>query len=395
MLFALRRTATLPWARTAAPALFKGTGGITAAPALFKGTGGITGSRTFSARWTVETCPEMSKDMIEGCRKCGYEGESPEAPTDPNNMEAVHEFLVAADTGFTERLEMAVEGLTLKKEVEETTEVIKGMDGNDIKLFISKPKGAKGTLPCVYHTHGGGMAILKANNPCYRYFCNKIAGEGVCVVGVEFRNCSGNDGPQDAFPAGLNDVMSGLYWTHENKEKLGIGKIITNGESGGGNLCIAMTLRAKFEGKLSMIDGVYSICPYLLDPAERRRQFELGLQSDFPSIKKYDGVLVPASIMICCALPYARTPEDLVNPTAWPFHATAEHLKGFPPTVLAVNACDPLRDEGIAFGHRLIEAGVETAMVNIPGSPHASDALGQGFQSDYTLRAIASFAKSV
>jgi len=48
--------------------------------------------------------------------------------------------------------------------VANTTEVIKGVDGNDIILFISTPTAAGlGPFPCMVHFHGGGMAMLTAS----------------------------------------------------------------------------------------------------------------------------------------------------------------------------------------------------------------------------------------
>ena len=40
---------------------------------------------------------------------------------------------------------------------------------------------------------------------------------------------------------------------------------------------------------------------------------------------------------------------DERNPLAWPSFATVDDVTGFPPTVINVNECDPLRDEGINF----------------------------------------------
>ena len=44
------------------------------------------------------------------------------------------------------------------------------------------------------------------------------------------------------------------------------------------------------------------------------------------------------------------------DPLAWPGFATKEDVTGLPPTVISVNECDPLRDEGIAF-YRLVALG--------------------------------------
>ena len=61
----------------------------------------------------------------------------------------------------------------------------------------------------------------------------------------------------------MNDCSSALQWMFDNKEKLGVSKIIISGESGGGNLTLATTLKAKKDEKLLQIDGVYAQCPYI------------------------------------------------------------------------------------------------------------------------------------
>ena len=51
--------------------------------------------------------------------------------------------------------------------VESTTETIKGVDDNEIILYVHKPKDVEADKPCIVHTHGGGMVILKASDPNY------------------------------------------------------------------------------------------------------------------------------------------------------------------------------------------------------------------------------------
>jgi hypothetical protein len=68
---------------------------------------------------------------------------------------------------------------------------------------------------------------------------------------------------QHRFPKGLNDCFSGLEWLYGQKESRGISNIVVSGESGGGNLSLALCLKAKNEGKLFLINGVYAFCPYI------------------------------------------------------------------------------------------------------------------------------------
>ena len=110
--------------------------------------------------------------------------------------------------------------------------------------------------------HGGGMVILTAADPDTTRWRNTLAAEGLVVVGVEFRNGGGKLGPHP-FPAGLNDCAAGARWAHANRDALGITSITVSGESGGGNLCLATGLKARQEGWVDEIDGIYALCPYI------------------------------------------------------------------------------------------------------------------------------------
>ena len=98
--------------------------------------------------------------------------------------------------------------------------------------------------------------------PAIARWRDDLAATGMVVVGVEFRNGGGKHGPYP-FPAGLNDCTSALQWVNDNKARLGISKVVVSGESGGGNLTLATTLKAKQDGRLDQIDGVYAQCPYI------------------------------------------------------------------------------------------------------------------------------------
>ena len=146
--------------------------------------------------------------------------------------------------------------------IEQRTETIEGPDGNDLTLYIHRPRGSEDNLPCLVHTHGGGMVLMTAADPgCIRWR-NSLAEAGIVVVGIEFRNGGGRLG-NHPFPAGLNDCAAGVRWVYANREALGITGLVVSGESGGGNLSIATTLKALKEGWVNEIDGVYAQCPYI------------------------------------------------------------------------------------------------------------------------------------
>merc|ERR1711934_450095 len=149
--------------------------------------------------------------------------------------------------------------------VEQTTQTITGTDGNSITLHIARPKGVS-LAPGILHTHGGGMAIMSAADRLFHTYRVELARRGFAVVSVEFRNSSGLLGPHP-FPAGLTDCMSALGGVHQNREQLGVSTLVLSGESGGGNLCSAMAIRANQQDRLDQFDGVYAMCPFIGGPA--------------------------------------------------------------------------------------------------------------------------------
>ena len=58
------------------------------------------------------------------------------------------------------------------------------------------------------------------------------------------------------------------------------------------------------------------------------------------------------------AMAYGIEELHAKNPLAWPGFATESDVEGLVPTVISVNECDPLRDEGIEFYRLLLRAGV-------------------------------------
>jgi acetyl esterase/lipase len=61
---------------------------------------------------------------------------------------------------------------------------------------------------------------------------------------------------------------------------------------------------------------------------------------------------------------------DHVSPYAAPARAT--DLSGLPPTYISTAEMDPLRDEGILYGLRLLQAGVSVEIHQFPGTFHGS-----------------------
>jgi acetyl esterase len=83
---------------------------------------------------------------------------------------------------------------------------------------------------------------------------------------------------------------------------------------------------------------------------------------------------------------------------AWPLHASVHDLSGLPPHVISVNQLDPLRDEGLAYSRKLLDAGVPTVSRTVNGTCHAGDVLLEKFMPEVyaaTIRDITGFCRSL
>src|SRR6202046_2434475 len=249
-----------------------------------------------------------------------------------------------------------------------TEHVVSAPDGNRINIQFIRPDSAA-RVPCVYYIHGGGMMVMSCFSGNYRAWGKIIAANGVAVVMVDFRNSvSPSSVPEVApFPAGLNDCVSGLKWTAANARHLGIdpGRITVAGSSGGGNLTLATGLALKRDGDLGLISGLYALCPYIAGqwptPENPSSTENNGIRLDLHNNRG--------------AVGYGIEAFNDRNPLAWPSFATLDDVAGFPPTVISVNECDPLRDEGINFYRLLLRAGVAARGREVLGTMHRTEGL--------------------
>jgi acetyl esterase/lipase len=263
-------------------------------------------------------------------------------------------------------------------------------DGNTVKIQYIRPD-TRDVLPCVYYIHGGGMATMSCFDGNYKAWGRILAAQGIAVAMVDFRNALvASSSPQVApFPAGLNDCISGVKWLSANSEELAIDatRIVISGDSGGGNLALAMGLRMKKEGDLKLVQGIYALCPFIAGKWPLPQN---------PSSIENNGILLDLhnnqSAMI-----YGIEEFNKQNPEAWPGFASQKDVKGLVPTVISVNECDPLRDEGINYYRLLMQAGVRASCRQVMGTIHAIEVFPIACPdiSRDTASSIANFCRSV
>jgi acetyl esterase/lipase len=226
----------------------------------------------------------------------------------------------------------------------------------DVAVRVYRPKAKQDApRPGVFEIHGGGfmMGDLAMMDP----WCQRVAAEvDAVVVSVEYRLA-----PEHPFPAGLEDCYTALVWTATEAKPLGIDalRIAIAGQSAGGGLAAATALLARDRGGPVL-------CFQLLEIPE------LDDRLDTPSMLAFTDTPLWNRPNAVWSWRHYLGPDHAgeVSPYAAP--ARAEDLSGLPPAYVSTMEFDPLRDEGILYALRLLQAGVSVELHSYPGTFHGS-----------------------
>ncbi len=227
--------------------------------------------------------------------------------------------------------------------------------GREIPVRVFRPK-KEGSAKVLIFFHGGGW--VTGNIDTYTHICANMAKQtGHTVVSVNYRLA-----PENPFPAGLEDCY---YVTRE----IMINPCIVNcqfkditiiGDSAGGNLAAALALMAKQKGEFMPRRQI------LLYPATH---FDHSEASPFQSVRDYgkEYLLTAERIETYMQL-YTQNEKNRHNPLVAPL--LAPDLSHQPKTLIITAECDPLRDEGEAYGKKLREAGNDVRIIRIAEALH-------------------------
>ena len=209
----------------------------------------------------------------------------------------------------------------------------------EIQIRIYTPDVPR-PAPALIFYHGGGWVIGDLES--HDHVCRSLANQVPCVVAsVDYRLA-----PEAKFPAAVEDSYAATQWVAANGGELGIdpGRIAVGGDSAGGNLAAVISQMARDRRGPKL---VYQVLIY---PAT-------DMQMTAPSVdENAEGPLLTKASMIWYIDHYLRGEEDKEHPLASPL--LVSDLGGLPAAFVLTAECDPLRDEGEAYGRRLEEAGV-------------------------------------
>jgi acetyl esterase len=185
--------------------------------------------------------------------------------------------------------------------------------------------------------HGGGWVICDLET--HDAVCRLLAASSGCrVIAVDYRRA-----PEHPFPAPLEDCWDALRAVAADH---GDAPLIIAGDSAGGNMTAACTLRARDRGGPELLLQVL-ICPVVDHDMTNASYRERGSGPD---------LFIRTEDMAWFWGHYVSDPAARSVPDASPLRA--EDLSNLPPAIVITAEYDPLRDEGVAYARRLQAAGV-------------------------------------
>ncbi|HVB92332.1 MAG TPA: alpha/beta hydrolase [Acidimicrobiales bacterium] len=264
---------------------------------------------------------------------------------------------VAARTGFEEILASLRSDIPGIEALHIEDRRVPGWEGEpEVGVRIYRPKDSAGPVPGIVLIHGGGFMIGSIETEHVGAAMTAL-GTGAVVVSVEYRLA-----PEHPYPAGLHDCYGALSYVAREAIALGIDpdRVALVGTSAGGGLAAGTALLARDLGGPA-------ICFQMLHIPELDDRLET------PSMQAFvDSPIWNRPLAVQSWRAYLGAEAGSAEVPAYAAPARAADLSGLPPAYISTAENDPLRDEGILYGLRLLQAGVSVELHQFPGTYHGS-----------------------
>jgi len=224
----------------------------------------------------------------------------------------------------------------------------------DVKVRVTRPTNAPGTLPVLFYIHGGGW-VMGDENTHDRLLRELTVGAGIAVASIIY-----TPSPEAQYPVPLQQIYAALeeMTVNADKYRFDTAKVAVGGDSVGGNMTAALSLMCKQK------KGPRIGLQILLYPVTDARM-------DTPSYREFaDGPWLTSKAMEYFWDAYAPDNANRNEITASPLRATQEDLQGLPEAFVLTDQNDVLRDEGEAYAQKLLDAGVKVTSVRYNGTIH-------------------------
>ncbi len=201
--------------------------------------------------------------------------------------------------------------------------------------FASTPPSGDGPFPCLVYFHGGGWVIgdLEMVNAA----CRTLAARAKCVVvSVDYRLA-----PEHKYPVSIRRLLRGDQ-VGCRPRRLNLAStapvIAVGGDSAGGNLAAAVSLRARDEGGPALVDAAAHLSG---DRPPLRHRLLCEQWRELPADHRHDEWFWDH---------YLNSDAD--GELAYVSPLRADDLSNLPPATVVTAEFDPLRDEGEAYASK-------------------------------------------
>lgn len=237
--------------------------------------------------------------------------------------------------------------------IEESERLI-NQDGEEVRIHITKPQGAKEGAPVFIFIHGGGWIL--GDYPTHkRLVRDLVVASGAVAVFPDY-----TPSPEAQYPVAINQIYATVKWVAENGNEIGVnGKnLAVVGNSVGGNMTAAVVLMAKDK------NGPAIKLQVMLWPVTDAN-FDTDSYKDLGEER-----FLTRNMMIWFWDNYLPNKNARKEIYASPLQATLDQLRGLPPALIQTAENDVLRDEGEAYARKLDEAGVPVTLTRYQGLIH-------------------------
>ena len=250
-----------------------------------------------------------------------------------------------------------IDGLATKSDQVMKTSLPGKDGGQDIPLYVFSPKVQTSDEVLVYF-HGGGWVF--GNSDVYSISTIKLAN----AIGRKIYIVNYRVAPENPYPQGLEDCVHALKLLYKYSYQIlqtSPNKIILFGDSSGGNLAAVTSLifaMNQLPYKISRQILLYPITYWDHSPesfymAKNPDLYDLGITS-----KKVNDFMPLYCPDVECRKDYTVSP------------LMAKNLSNQPETLIITASLDPLKEEGKAYGMKLLKAGNSVSMREIQGAFH-------------------------
>jgi acetyl esterase len=225
-------------------------------------------------------------------------------------------------------------------------------------------------LPITIFFHGGGWVI--GDLETHDVVCRQLSNEGnFDVIAIDYRM-----GPEYRFPTAINDSIASITWVKNNTSNLpiDINKIAVCGDSAGGNIATVCCINSKINL------GTPISFQALIYPSTH-------MGAHYTSKEEYDGYILSKPLMSWFEDKYIDK-DQLNDWRAAPI--LFNDLTKLPPSLILVAGCDPLKDEGIAYGEKLKKAGNNVETKVFDGQIHGFLTMGARIKDTAKLISLVS-----